>query len=61
MKEFLKNKKVVRFKSKPSKGERKGWSNKADYVGVPINTIKWESKKVKVYPENRYGLPKLVP
>lgn len=51
----------VPSKSKPSKGERKGWTDREKYKTVPVNSIAWESKKLEVYPVNRYGLPKLVP
>ena len=57
------NKKTVNISlNKPlSKGERKGWKEKDKYVAVPLNSIRWESKKIEPYPTNRYGLPKLVP
>ena len=51
----------MNFTHKLSKGERKGWLNREEYITVPVNSIKWESKKIEAYPANRYGLPKLVP
>lgn len=56
-----KKKNPPQSKGSLSKGERKGWIDKSQYVAVPINTIKWESKKIEVYSVNRYGLPKIVP
>lgn len=59
MTEFASNKTYMN--GKLSKGERKGWQDCSNYEAVPINSLKWESRKVKVYQRNRYGLPKLVP
>lgn len=46
---------------KLSKGERKGWVHKSQYKWTPVNKIEYESFRVEVYPENRYGFGKIVP